>query len=234
MDILQELRKELSNNRDKRIRDSAQRFFKEKVKHYGIRSAAVYRISRKYFKRAEGLGKNGIFSLCENLFETGYMEEAFIACDWSYEARGSFDEDDFARFEGWIAKYVNNWATCDTLCNHTVGAFVEKYPKYAGKLLGWARSDNRWMRRAAAVTLIIPAKKGEFLKEAFEISDILLEDKEDLVQKGYGWLLKEESRTRQKDVFNYVMKNRLIMPRIALRYAIEKMPKELRVEAMKK
>lgn len=51
-----------------------------------------------------------------------------------------------------------------------------------------------WMRRAAAVSLIIPAKEGKFLEEAFEISDILMADKEDLVQKGYGWLLKVESR----------------------------------------
>ena len=234
MGILQKLRKELANSQDKRIRDSAQRFFKEKVKHYGIRSADVYKISQRYFRRIESRGKSRIFALCEDLFETGYMEEAFIACDWSYEARGSFDEDDFARFEGWIAKYVRNWATCDTFCNHTVGAFVEKYPEYAAKLKGWARSGNLWMRRAAAVTLIIPAKKGEFLKEALEISDILMADKEDLVQKGYGWLLKEESRARQKEIFLYVMKNRRIMPRTALRYAIEKMPKALRAEAMKR
>lgn len=77
-------------------------------------------------------------------------------------------------------------------------------------------------------------KRGEFLDKAFEISDILIGDKEDLVQKGYGWLLKEESRTHQKEVFEYIMKNRQEMPRTALRYAIEKMPKELRAEAMKR
>lgn len=55
------------------------------------------------------------------------------------------------------------------------------------------------MRRAATVSLVIPVKKGLFLKEAFTISDILMDEKEDLVQKGFGWLLKEESRTRQKE-----------------------------------
>ncbi len=54
------------------------------------------------------------------------------------------------------------------------------------------------------------------------------------MQKGYGWLLKEESRVHQKEVFDYVIKNRNVMPRTALRYAIEKMPKELKAEAMKK
>jgi len=55
-----------------------------------------------------------------------------------------------------------------------------------------------------------------------------------LVQKGYGWMLKEASRNNRKEVFDYVMKNKKIMPRTALRYAIEKMPKELKIEAMAK
>jgi 3-methyladenine DNA glycosylase AlkD len=90
------------------------------------------------------------------------------------------------------------------------------------------------MRRAAAVSLIVPAKHGKFLKEAMEIADLLLTDRDDMVQKGYGWLLKEASRKHQKDVFDYVMKNKKEMSRTALRYAIELMPKELKTEAMKR
>ncbi|MFA5105363.1 MAG: DNA alkylation repair protein [Candidatus Micrarchaeia archaeon] len=55
-----------------------------------------------------------------------------------------------------------------------------------------------------------------------------------MVQKGYGWLLKEASRKHQKEVFDYVCAHRHEMPRTALRYAIELMPKEMRTEAMKK
>jgi len=90
------------------------------------------------------------------------------------------------------------------------------------------------MRRASAVSLIIPARRGKFLNDIFEIADILLQDKDDLVQKGYGWMLKATSQHYQKEVFNYVVKNKSIMPRTALRYAIEKMPTDLRTEAMKK
>jgi 3-methyladenine DNA glycosylase AlkD len=63
---------------------------------------------------------------------------------------------------------------------------------------------------------------------------MLLVDEDEMVQKGYGWLLKEESRKHQKEVFDYVLKNKSVMPRIALRYAIELRPKELKAEAMKK
>jgi 3-methyladenine DNA glycosylase AlkD len=55
-----------------------------------------------------------------------------------------------------------------------------------------------------------------------------------MVQKGYGWMLKVASGIHQKEVFEYVMKNKDRMPRTTLRYAIEKMPKNLKAEAMKK
>jgi len=133
-----------------------------------------------------------------------------------------------------VDRYVDNWATCDSLCTHALGCFVEMYPQFVENLHGWARADNRWLRRASAVTLILPARKGLFLNEAFEISDILLRDEDDMVQKGYGWMLKVASKSHQAEVFDYVMARRVQMPRTALRYAIEKMPAEMRVQAMKR
>ena len=108
------------------------------------------------------------------------------------------------------------------------------YPEFISNLKSWTGSENRWLRRASAVTLILPARKGEFLEEVFKISDLLLEDKDDLVQKGYGWMLKEASKKHQQEVFEYVMKKKGEMPRTALRYAIEKMPEELRRRAMER
>jgi 3-methyladenine DNA glycosylase AlkD len=108
------------------------------------------------------------------------------------------------------------------------------YPEFIERLAVWARSRNRWLRRASAVTLILPARKGDFLKQVFLIADILLEDRDDMVQKGYGWMLKEASKKHQAEVFDYVMKWKAKMPRTALRYAIEKMPVEMRRKAMER
>ena len=96
--------------------------------------------------------------------QSDYCEEAFIAFEWAYQLRNDYSEDDFYTFERWIENYVNNWAKCDTLCNHSVGSFIEKFPAYVANLKTWTGSDNRWVRRAAAVTLILPARKGNFLK----------------------------------------------------------------------
>ena len=79
-----------------------------------------------------------------------------------------------------------------------------------------------------------PARQGKFLNDILEIADILLLDGDDMVQKGYGWMLKVASQKHQKAVFEYVVANKALMPRTALRYAIEKMPSELKKLAMGK
>jgi 3-methyladenine DNA glycosylase AlkD len=90
------------------------------------------------------------------------------------------------------------------------------------------------VKRASAVSLIVPARQGKFLDDIFEIADILHSDSDDMVQKGYGWMLKAASQAHQEEVFRYVMNKKATMPRTSLRYAIEKMPAELKSKAMAK
>jgi 3-methyladenine DNA glycosylase AlkD len=84
------------------------------------------------------------------------------------------------------------------------------------------------------VSLVLPARKGEQLALVFQVADLLLEDEEDLVRKGYGWLLKVTSQSYPEEVYRYVMAKRGRMPRVSLRYAIEKLPEQMRQQAMAK
>jgi 3-methyladenine DNA glycosylase AlkD len=232
--ILDKIRSELTNNIDEKTLVSSQNFFKEKIKCYGVKTPIVSKLSKEFFKQIDSKPKSEIFDLCEKLLQSEYIEESFIACHWSYFIHKKYEPGDFQIFEKWIDEYINNWATCDTLCNHTVGEFISMYPEYLSRLKDIAKSDNRWMRRAASVSLIIPARNGKFLSDILEIADILLLDSDDLVQKGYGWMLKAASQSNQKAIFDYVIKNKAVMPRTSLRYAIEKMPQDLKAMAMAK
>jgi len=232
--LVAEIQQELLRNIDPAPKRGPQSFFKEEIKAHGVKSAFVEKLAAGRFREIRDRDKKEVLELCEALLQTEYVEEAFIACAWAYELRDRFVPADFATLESWLFDYIDNWAKCDTLCNHPVASFVEKYPEYVERLKGWARSDNRWVRRASAVTLILPARNGLFLKDVFEIADILLLDKDDLVQKGYGWMLKEASKPYQQEVFDYIMRNKAVMPRTALRYAIEKMPADLKKRAMAK
>lgn len=233
-DLISAIRAELAELGDEKVRAGVLAYFKEPVVCYGVQTPEVHKVAQRHFAGVKRLGKSGTFGLCEELLKSDYMEEAFIAFDWSYRWRGKYEQADFGVFESWLSRYVNNWAKCDSLCNHSIGAFVQKYPQYVERLKQWARAENRWLRRASAVTLVVPARRGKFLNDVFDIADILLTDRDDLVQKGYGWLLKEAARTHQAEVFDYVMRNRKVMPRTALRYAIEKMPQEMKRAAMER
>jgi 3-methyladenine DNA glycosylase AlkD len=232
--IIEKLRSELKRNSDEKTKLSGERFFKEKVESYGIKTATVIKIGKDFFKEIQDSDKLKIFSMCEELWKSGIIEEGYIACNWSYFVHKKYESSDFRIFERWVNLYISNWATCDTLCNHTIGNLVETYPSLLPELKKWTGSDNRWARRASSVSLIIPARKGKFLEDIFDIATILHSDKDDLVQKGYGWMLKAASQAHQKEVFDYVMKGKSTMPRTALRYAIEKMPPELKAMVMAK
>jgi 3-methyladenine DNA glycosylase AlkD len=230
--IIENIRKELKLKSDEKTKVSGEHFFKEKVTLYGVKSSLVSLIAREHFKSINETDKHEVFGLCIELWESGIMEESFIACHWSFYLRKKYIQEDILVFENWVSKYVSNWASCDTLCNHTVGSVVEMYPENLSVLKKWAESENRWMRRASAVSLIVPARKGLFLNDIFEIALILLQDKDDMVQKGYGWMLKVASQKHLEKVFNFVIDHKNVMPRTALRYAIEKMPVDMKKRAM--
>lgn len=232
--ILVELRKELTLNADAAVKTQGEKYFKEPVKMYGMKSTTVTEIGKRYYRDLGKISKSELFGLCESLWQSGMMEESFIACTWAYNMRKEFEPEDFQVFERWVDRYVGNWASCDTLCNHTIGSFIDRYPGFITGLKRWALSPNRWMRRASAVSLIVPGRHGKFLPDILEIATILLLDRDDMVQKGYGWMLKVASKEHLDEIFRFVTEHKAEMPRTALRYAIEKMPAEMKAQAMKK
>jgi 3-methyladenine DNA glycosylase AlkD len=234
--VLDTIRQILKAEGVESIRASTRRFFKEdqKVKIHGVKFGRVRQIAKTYFAEVKNLPKEQIFALCESLWQSGYLDESGIACDWVKRIHTQFKPKDWKVFERWVDEYVTNWASCDVLCTGTIGTFLEMYPQYVPKLRTWAKSKNLWKRRCAAVSLVTPARKGLYHENVFELAEILLLDMEDMVQKGYGWMLKEASNFDQQAVFQFVMKHKAVMPRTALRYAVEKMPKSLKERAMKK
>ncbi|MCK4585202.1 DNA alkylation repair protein [candidate division WOR-3 bacterium] len=236
MIILDEIRKELKKNVDKAYQESIKRFFKEdqQINFLGVRTPIVRDISKKYFSQIKGKSKKEIFEICEQLLEKEYSEEQGIAFGWAARLKDEFGPTDFKRFKSWLKKYVNNWGHCDGFCLGVLGPFVLMFPEFMGEVKEWTKSKNRWFRRASAVLMISLLEDKKYLKDVFKISDLLMMDQDDLVQKGYGWLLKEASNKYLQEVFAYVIKNKAKMPRTALRYAIEKMPSDMKKKAMKR
>lgn len=236
-DILKNIRKELKNKQDLVYRDGCKKFFKEEVNPLGVRTPDTRRIAKEGFKLLEDKNKQETIETIELMLSQEYDEQKTVAFIWLsfLEKETVFEKGDFELLEGILKKNVSNWAHCDEFCTHTIGPFLLRFPELISKVKEWTKSENRWLKRAASVSLIYPVRKEKkFLKEIFFVAKALIEDGDDLVQKGYGWALKEGSNLYTKEVFDFVARNKKIMPRVALRCAIEKMPKAMKRLAMEK
>lgn len=204
----------------------------------GVRVAAVRRIGRAHGAALKALTLEARLAVCETLLRTGWYEHQVIAFAWAAQAARHFTPAHFTVFERWLKAYVRAWNECDDLCGGALGACVRRYPQLWPRLRRWTRSRNRWQRRAAAVAFIAVLRprarpSPAAIDEALALAEALLHDPDDLVQKGYGWLLKEASVTAPQRVLDFVNARRATMPRTALRYALEKLPSRQRQKVLK-
>ena len=232
--IIKLVRSEFKRYINIKYRDGERRFFKEKIKNYGVRTPDRRKVAKNMLYLIKDLKKDKVFKICEEMLKSKYNEESTIAFDWVYRRKDEFEVKDFKIFEKWVKKYVDNWAKCDDFCTHSLGFLINKYPKLSKDLFLWTKSKNRWVKRAAAVVYIYPWNKPKAINWVMKTAKVLLMDPDDMVQKGYGWMLKEASKHHLERVFKYVMSEKHRMPRTALRYAIELMPKKMKINAMKK
>lgn len=125
---------------------------------------------------------------------------------------------------------INNWDLVDATCPHIVGDFLSKEGTEFLKTL--AKSDSLWERRIAIISTMGLIKKRNF-GDALAISDILINDKHDLIHKAVGWTLREIGK-KNMEVLELFLKPRYKqMPRTMLRYAIEKFPEDKRKNYLK-
>jgi 3-methyladenine DNA glycosylase AlkD len=207
---------------------------KSNLKSDSLITAVVRQIAKDNFQQIKTSPKDDIFTICEELLESGDWQKRVIAFQWVFRIRRQYAASDFERFESWLGKYVEGWGSCDDFCTHAFGHLIYAFPEHIPSVKAWTPSENRWFRRGAAVVMIYGIRRERGCAASFDIADQLLIDTDDLVQKGYGWMLKEISKYQPQQVFDFVMQRKTVMPRTSLRYAIEKLSPELRHQAMEK
>ncbi len=233
-EVIETLLREIEDVDKPANRTDYQRFFKEKLEHpVGMKTPVLRGVSNKVFRAVKPYGKNEILDICDEMLASGRRYMRFVAFEWAGKLEKQYEQEDFARFECWLKDYVGDWGSCDHLCG-VLGKLIAEFPGLSSRRKKWAVSKNLWLRRASAVALIEPVRRGLLLKDVFETAGMLLKDEEDLVQKGYGWMLKVTGDRFFEDARKFVMKHKHDMPRTALRYAIEKWPPAKRREAMRR
>ena len=198
-------------------------FFKEPVKPYGVRTPQVRELARLAYREVKHWPVQERDRFVTELWKSGRLEEGAMVCHLYWRFAKACGEREFRMFEQWIDRYVRNWSHCDGVSTWLIAASIANRPGLADRLAAWTRSRNRWKRRAAAVSLIQEAKAGRNRETIFHICGLLLEDADDMVQKGVGWLLKETYPKRPREVLDFLDGWRTRAPRLVLRLAAEKM-----------
>ena len=217
------LRRHLKAHGSRERAAGIQWFFKEEVRSYGWRTADLRRFARETRKEILRAGNLAdLVNAADKMFSGDILEEkvfGVLLLAWDVE---KFGEAEFRRFCGWLDR-VSSWADHDGLVHYLIGPMIADQPRRQAKSLAWTRARDRWHRRAAAVSLIHTARLKGWLPVMARVSDPLIADPDDMVQKGVSWLLREAAKADPRGTLPYLMKIRGRATRLVLRTACEKL-----------
>lgn len=213
--------------------EDVQRFFKEEIQSRGWYTAELRRFAVRFRRTiARERGMDFLVQVADQLFSGRILEEKAMAVLLLENHTKNFGDHEFRLFASWLDR-VTSWADHDALAHYLLAPMVADGPARCREVFRWAKSRNRWRRRAACVTLIRGARERRFFAEIVRLSNQLLHDEDDMVQKGLGWLLRETAKADPKRTVPYLMRIRKNAPRLVLRTACETLPVTTRKQVLR-
>jgi 3-methyladenine DNA glycosylase AlkD len=232
MSDLQQLEQVLAELADSEIAAHSARFFKTGKGEYGegdiffgIRVPELRRLVRQW----QALPLAGVQELLHSAVHEKRLLAALMLVDRF--TRGTKEEQKiiYALYLDNLGVGINNWDIVDTTCPHIMGAWL--YDRDRTVLYQLAGSENLWQRRAAMLACFYFIRKNDFM-DSLNIAALLVEDREDLIHKSVGWMLRETGKRDQAVEEQFLEKHCRTMPRTMLRYAVERFEKEKRMHYM--
>src|SRR5271154_4578371 len=129
-------------------------FFKDVIKSHGWYTADLRRAAVRFrgeVKKERGL--DFLVKVADQLFSGSVLEEKVAAVFLLEKLDTEFSDREFALFEFWLDR-ISSWADHDGLLHYLIGPMVAAKPARTKAVFRWAKSQNRWLRRAASVALI--------------------------------------------------------------------------------
>lgn len=227
--------KEINKNRSKEKAVVLSRFFKTKKGQYGEGDkflGLMMPIQRKIAKKFIELD----FIEIEQMLKSEYHDFRMIGLlilTYQYEKADMELRKKIYQFYFKNLKAVNNWDLVDLTVPNIVGRYLWESERDRGLLYDLAKSKNLWKRRSAILATFYFLKNKDF-RDTLKIAEILLQDKEDLIHKATGWMLREMGKRELPELLKFLDKYSSCMPRTMLRYSIEKLSKEKRLHYMQR
>jgi 3-methyladenine DNA glycosylase AlkD len=203
--------------------EEVQHFFKEVVKSRGWYTAELRKFAVR-FRRSivRERGTDFLVQVADELFSGRILEEKVMAVFLLEKQTKNFGDHEFQLFASWLDR-VSSWADHDALAHYLLAPMVASDPARCREVFRWAKSPNRWRRRASCVALIRGEREQQFFAQVVRLSNQLLqnEEEDDMVLKGLGWLLRESAKADPARTVPYLVRIRKKAPRLVLRTACE-------------
>jgi 3-methyladenine DNA glycosylase AlkD len=232
--IAQHIRRVLKDGGSAPHTKEVQNFFKHEVKSRGWYTAELRKVAVRF--RRTILAENGLpflLRVSDQLFRDDVLEEKIFAVMLLEGMTGQLGRSEFKLFESWLDR-ISSWADHDALVHSLIGPMIAADERYLPRSLTWARKRSRWHQRAGGVGLIHSTRQHKNFAHIQKITEILLSSKDDIVQKGLGWLLREAAKANRDQSVAYLMQIRERAPRLVLRTACETLPPETRTQVLGK
>jgi 3-methyladenine DNA glycosylase AlkD len=214
--------------------DGVQWFFKDQIQSQGWYTAKLRRVAVRFCRRIRTeFGLDFLLRVADELFAGRVLEEKVFAVFLLEKRTEEFGDAEFRLFESWLPR-ISSWADHDGLVHYLIAPMVAAKADRIRRVFRWAKSPDRWHRRAACVALIQGTRQKMFFSEIKRLSDLLLSDEDDMVQKGLGWLLRETAKADARRTVPYLMSIRKQAPRLVLRTACETLPSGIRNKILAK
>ncbi|NHJ19977.1 MAG: DNA alkylation repair protein [Candidatus Lokiarchaeota archaeon] len=247
--MIESIVKEISNllieNTPKLSNDQKERMYKilnpdiSDYRIYGIRIPEIDRIVRSVYETFN-CNYDDAVDVFKKLTRTNSEEQKFAGFLFLNRFKKNFNMETVDIIREEYSKYCHTWSHIDSTCVRLLGPFLGKKgnESLAIKTINeWANSSNLWIKRGSMVILLkITMMRKDFDENyVFDLVDKMLQYSDaNYIEKGIGWLLKTCSKYKPDVIINYLTKNKSKLSRLILRYASEKLPKETRLQILKK
>ena len=197
-----------------------------RLRFHNVGSAQVRSLARGIYMANRGAWTvDDATRLADALICDPYLETKSVGIEVVARYRGAFGPRLLPTWKRWLAgNLAANWATTDLICGRLIGPLLTDHLRLMPTMRTWAAHRNLWVRRASAVALLPAIRRGLALDAAYDVAAALHADREDLIQKAAGWMLREAGKQDPARLERYLRANGAAIPRTTVRYAIERFP----------